>query len=150
MARQLEKRWELLEAFCRDIRSIRNRIDYEQIPFMAIIEGMGDSPLSPLWKGILLEMYGTESFASLWETVLAEQKKTLLSTLKNEDMEILKEFGCRLAQAESVSMQREQIDMTLERLRECAQDTKREIEKKSRLFRVLGTMAGFAAAIILW
>ena len=150
MALHLEGRWKLLEAFCRDIRSIRNRIEYERIPLAAIIEGLDVSPISPVWNELQRKMYGSGSFASFWEDVLSRRRKTLLSPLKNEDMEILKEFGYRLAEAESVSMQTAQIDMTLERLRECARETKQEIEKKSRLFRILGTMAGFAAVIVLW
>lgn len=149
MAMQLEKRWKLLEAFGQDLRTIRNRIEFERIPLSAIMKELHDSTVGLLWDGVAEKLYSSD-FASIWKNELYDLHGSLLAPLKEEDMDVLTEFGRRLGEAESVSMQLSQIDMTLERLRECALETKSEIGKKSRLFRTLGTMAGFAIMIVLW
>ncbi len=151
LAGELKKRKDILEALCRDIRSMRGWIAFDRLPVGELLYRLRGSQLAALWNMAAKRNGEREkSFAEIWRECVFSQRELLLSPLREEETELLIEFGSRLGSLTDTAAQLAQIDMTLGRLELCIREARNEMHKKDRLIRSLGAMGGLAITIMLW
>lgn len=150
LSHRLESRPKHIRQFKNALQLLEAEITYSQVPLQVAFEKLASQlpkPLNYFFHGISKDMLNQKAdFNLLWDEWV--DHLTQISSYKNSEIEIIKQFGSSLGQHD-FTQQQKHIQLTLTHLDRELQEAHEEENKYSKLAKSLGVLSGVFVVLLL-